>query len=330
MLSFRTELKLQAVKSPIQVQEPILALGSCFAQNISEKLQNLGYHLEINPFGLIYNPLSLSYSLETLLSSRLWTEQDLVFYQGQWHSWSHHGHFSQANSQDALNQINQTLEQARQTLARTKYLFLTLGTAWAYTLDNGQIVNNCHKFPAQHFQRQFLSLDQITQSLGTVLQKIKAQNPQIQVLFTLSPIRHLKDGLIENQRSKASLLLAIHQLIELYPSWIHYFPAYELLLDDLRDYRYYAEDMLHPSPLAQAYIFQQFEQTWLEPKAAPLRKALHKLQLALAHRPKQGEGLEYQNFLAKQWAQFQTLKQTWPQANFQALDLAFSSLGFVN
>ena len=317
MFEFRSRLQLSAQARPLSYAGGILCLGSCFAEHMALYLRERGYTVSSSPFGISYNPASLAQSLKFLSSAQVIEAQDLFEQDGLWHSWQHHGHLSAPEPEQALMGMNRALMEARAALSKTQVLILTLGTAWVYELaETGQIVNNCHRVPASKFKRRRLSLAEIIQTLTQGLEALRQVNPAIRVILTVSPVRHLKDGLEANQRSKALLLLATEQLCETLPE-TYYFPAYEILMDDLRDYRFYAADFCHPAPLALDYVWALFEQTWLDPAEAEMRRAILKLGQEFKHRPLHAQGPAYQNFLAQRERKLLALKARYPQADWE-------------
>ncbi|MCH2043891.1 MAG: GSCFA domain-containing protein [Saprospiraceae bacterium] len=316
MIMFRTSLAFNSAPFSIQYQEKILTLGSCFAQNIGNKLDQLNYQIINNPFGVVYNPLSLAKGLDYIVNTAATFENnDLQQQNGLWHSWYHHSIFSGEDPQEVLARMNKTLEIAQNHFRESQYLLLTLGTAWVYELlDTGEVVSNCHKYPKSYFRRRRLTVEEIVKRLAALFESF-VQQQNCQVVLTVSPIRHLKDGAVENQISKATLLLAVHQLVERFEQ-VHYFPAYELMMDELRDYRFYADDMLHPSSVAVDYIWSKFEQYYLDPKQATWRKRLAKLHKATLHKPFNPNSTQHQLFIKKQLEQINYLQKEMPWLNF--------------
>ena len=252
-------------------EEPIMLMGSCFAENIGERLSDNQFKTDLNPFGTLYNPASVASALKRLLHPVPFTTTDLFQQDGVYHSFAHHSRFSSTSEADCLEQINNRLNDSATFLTKASRLIITFGTAYVYQLkSSGEVVTNCHKLPEKLFERSMLSVETITEEWQILLQQLWQHNPLLKVLFTVSPIRHWKDGAHGNQLSKATLLLAIDQLQQRFPKQIHYFPAYELMMDELRDYRFYADDMLHPSPLATDYIWERFKESLLTNEALKL------------------------------------------------------------
>lgn len=312
-LKWKTSLEYPSFASAIRYQTPLLALGSCFAENIGGWLRQLAYPIVVNPFGTTFNPLSIANSLDWLLSEDDFGAEHLLEYRSLWHSFYHHSHFSGETKESTLQTMQTALQAARNHLQRASWGILTLGTAWVFALHDQPdfVVNNCHQLPASRFERRRLSVETIVEALETRLLRWRAQQPALRIVLTVSPIRHLKDGLVENQLSKATLLLAVHELCQRH-DFIHYFPAYEILLDDLRDYRYYADDLVHPSEEAVRYIAQWFERIALAPEEYPIRKAVYQIRQAEQHRPLHPQSAAHQQFLQQVQQKKDTLLQQYP------------------
>lgn len=317
MTSFRTEIQVQASPHLLNYHTPMLFIGSCFTDNIGGQLQQLKFPVEINPFGVIYNPVSVANSLTFLLQKAQFSKIDLQYANDQWFSFYHHSRFSHADANVSLQRINQALQKGSEQIYRAHTVFITLGTAWVYEhKKSGIVVSNNHKLPANQFKRYRLSPDDVVKQLGNILEKVKAANPKVQVVFTVSPIRHWKDGAVENQLSKAALLVAVHELVKQFPQ-VSYFPAYEIMMDDLRDYRFYAADMLHLSEPAIAYIWDKFRLVYLQPAAQRVMKRVAKINKALHHRAFEPEHPRHQAFLHDLRERILQLMKEFPELPFQ-------------
>ena len=309
MIEFRT--KLPKVEFPFHIshQHSLLCMGSCFAENIARELEAFQFNCLANPFGILYNPISVSNGLELLMGSSQFSANDLFLHQGLWHSFQHHGRFSGPDRETVLNQLNKQLLSGQSHIQKTNRLLLTLGTAYTFRLkDSKQVVANCHKRPADEFDRELLSVELSVLALSEILKKLKFQHPEIEVVLTVSPIRHLRDGLIQNQRSKATLLLTAAALEQQFP-FVHYYPAYEMVIDDLRDYRFYEKDMAHPNQLAVDYIWNHFQSTFFEANTQQIVKEVAKVIQAAQHRPFHPHIKEHQDFVHKQLARIAALKK---------------------
>ncbi len=323
MLKLKTNIKLDSPAFQISYKDTILALGSCFAERVAEKLKKDYYPIVSNPFGVLYNPLSIRNSLGLLLNNYEFVEKDLFQHQGIWSSFQHHSSFSGLDLEAVLKHINHELTAARTALKNTNVLLLTFGTAWVYELkETAKVVSNCHKVTAEKFVRRRLSVSKIVAELGELLAYLKQKLPQLQILMTVSPVRHLKDGFVENQISKSTLILAVEAMQQKY-DFVHYFPAYEILLDDLRDYRFYDRDMVHPNALAVDYIWDLFANNYLDKKEISLRKNIQKLQRAAEHRSFFPASEGHQKFVQKQLTALQNIQKQAPYIDLEALELYF-------
>lgn len=283
-------------------------MGSCFAENMGAKLADHFFPVEINPFGTLYNPASIAEGLRMLMEEKQLEASDLFFYQEMYHSFTHHSRFSASTQEDCLKKINERLLTSSSALKMADRLVVTFGTAWVYKLkSDGRIVANCHKLPEKTFVRTRLTVDEIVNDWSLVLDLLRQYNPDLKILLTVSPVRHWKDGANENQISKATLILAIEELRRLNPMLVDYFPAYEIMIDELRDYRFYADDMLHPSALAVDYIWSCFADQYLEHESHIVLKELTEIRKALAHKPFNSASEAYHNFLKQTLQKAETL-----------------------
>ncbi len=295
---FHTEVTVPVFPRKTGYEKKSMFLGSCFTENIGQKMEALKYPVDINPFGIVYNPVSVASGLERLLSGKEFMKADLVEHGGLWHSFSHHGRFSAPTSDEVLSAVNHRLKGSAVFLRDASFLFLTFGTAWVYRLNStSEIVANCHKIPAREFTRERVSVEQIESRYTNLLEYLWQMNPELQVVFTVSPIRHWKDGAIENQRSKATLLLAVEALVQRFPERCFYFPSYEIVMDELRDYRFYAPDMLHLSEVAVDHIWSVFESSLIDETSRRLSLEVQKIVRAMNHRPINKATEEYRIFL---------------------------------
>ncbi len=317
MKPFRTEIP--PIVSPFHIDHEarILAMGSCFTSEVGERLEQNKFLLCSSPFGIVYHPLALARQLRRIIENRPYEADALFFHDECWHSFDHHGQFSHPQREYTLRHINLGLENAAYHLRENSVLLLTLGTANGfYHSESEQIVANCHKIPATYFERQQSSIDEINTALWKALQLLWEKHPDTRIVITVSPVRHLRDGLVENQRSKARLLLVAEQLAGA-DERIHYFPAYEMLLDDLRDYRFYDRDLSHPSDEAVDYIWNHFQQTYFSTSTRELLQKIEKVVNASRHRPFHPGRVAHQRFLRQQLQQLTQLEKTYPQLDFQ-------------
>jgi lysophospholipase L1-like esterase len=307
-MTFRTEIFIQKPVEMIAYEDQLLLIGSCFVENMGKKFQEAGFQTTINPFGTLYNPYSLAQAIERLLNPIPFQSTDLFSYEGVWHSFTHHSRFSHVSQEETLRNINEELALGAQRLKSARWLMITLGTAWVYRLaDARAVVANCHKLPEKRFIRERMSEDAIVQLFTPLIERLHVINPALQLLMTVSPIRHWKDGAHENQLSKSTLLLAIER-IQQQCSFVHYFPAYELMMDELRDYRFYAEDMIHPNATAIEFIWEKLTLHYLNREAQQTLKEVEQLNKALQHRslhPNSEADRKFQHQTAQRIAELQ-------------------------
>ncbi len=296
MSVFRTVLPDIDFPKDINPMHKLLCMGSCFAENIGNRLKDAKFQVNINPFGILFNPISIADSLDFLLQKKYFETVDIFEHEGIWQSFMHHSRFGALDADIALANINEALRIARADLQSADWLIVTLGTANVFVdKQTDKVVANCHKLPANRFERKQLQLPEIEQSLHATFERLQTQYPNLKILLTVSPIRHIKDGLIENQRSKARLILAAESLTNTMAN-IFYFPAYELLMDDLRDYRFYEKDMIHPNEQAVDYIWDYFNNNLFSETTKTLLSEIEGLRSAATHRPFQVDSAAYQHF----------------------------------
>ena len=301
-MELRTTLNIEPSPDKIAYSDHVMFIGSCFASEIGSQLENGKMQVMINPAGTVYNPVSVINTLDTIISGKNFTRDDLQLYQGKWLSFSHYTDFSDRDPEKALDKINRKTIEAKEFLKKAKYLFVTFGTARVYRLkETGAIVSNCHKLPADHFERELLSVINIVNVWTRQLEKLNSLFPGLKIIFTISPVRHWKDGAHGNQVSKSVLFLAVEELLNL-PFSTGYFPAYELMMDDLRDYRFYADDMIHPTQLAVDYIWEAFSECYMDRKTVEIWKEASKILKASRHRLREpGSGTKHfaENMISK-------------------------------
>ncbi len=315
MEHFRTLVEIESQTPKINYDSKLIFMGSCFATNIGSYFSETGFNTIVNPFGVLYNPISIAKALERLILEQPYKSKDLVCHNQIWQSFDHHSQFNHADQQTCLNQINQSLRFSSDFFKEAKYLFITFGTSWIYQLkETGSIVSNCHKFPASTFNRFLADQAQVTKLYQELIDKLLQVNPDLTIILTISPVRHWKDGAHGNQISKAILLLSVDELCRQF-NQLHYFPAYELLLDDLRDYRFFADDMLHPSATAINYIRSKFKDAWLNSNSLEFINNMESIQKALAHRPFNIKSEQHQHFIQKTLKKLASIQQEFPSSN---------------
>lgn len=299
-MEFRTVIPVELSSFPIERGQKILAFGSCFAENIGAYLIRYKFDIDLNPFGILYNPLSVASPLRILDERRLFGEADLFRQENQWHSFSHHSRFSHPDLHTCLDNINRRIVQSADTLRCADWLLITWGTAWVYRLkETGDVVSNCHKLPASVFSRERLTPEEIVNVWQPLIAGLLQQNPSLRICFTVSPIRHFRDGAHGNQLSKSILLLATDRLCRSFPENCFYFPSYEIVMDELRDYRFYDTDMVHPSEQAVAYLWERFGQCYFSDRTRRENEEWEKMLKLLSHRPLSADAAACKNFAAR-------------------------------
>lgn len=299
--SMKWQLDLD-IKSPsrlIKHDDPILLMGSCFTNNIGGYLKDHYFDALANPPGILFDSLSIMRQLQRMLLNQKVSESDLHKEEELYFHWDFHGSFAHVNPTEAVRAMNEALDQGRNALLHAEHIIITLGTAYSYFFkEESRAVANCHKVPASRFEKRLVDSQQIQETLLKGIESVRAHNPGIQFIFTVSPVRHYRDGIVENNRSKARLLEAVHSIVER-SSDVHYFPAYELVIDVLRDYRYYDIDLVHPNYAATEFVFERFCSACMEPSTLELLPELKQLSLGKNHRALHPETKAHQNFLAQ-------------------------------
>ena len=305
---FRTEVYIGVNFPEISYNSKILFIGSCFADNIGSKFIDSGFNINLNPFGIIYNPASIYDNVKMLIEYKQIHEDDLLCNNNKWFNYRFHGKFSNENKQKCLVDINNSLKVSANYLKEADYVFFTFGTAWVYKLRNGGgNVANCHKLPSSVFERYKLSISEIVEMYNGLINEIKQINKKVKFVFTVSPVRHFKDGTNGNQLSKSTLLLAIDEIIKLNNN-SYYFPSYEIVLDELRDYRFYKDDMLHISNVAVDYIWKRFVSVFFNDKTKELSALLQKLNKSANHKPSNSNSLEYIKLVSRNLKKIEQLE----------------------
>lgn len=315
--NFRTTLKLPKSNNQITHQSRLMSVGSCFSEHIGVRLSSAKFSVTMNPHGILFNPISIADSLTQIIDNYHFSESDIFFHNEKWQSFYHHGRFAKANKNDCLTAINSSIHSAHRTLQSLDFLLVTFGTANVFEYrKEGRVVANCHKVANSEFERKRLQIHEITTAFEPILNTLKAINPTLKVILTVSPVRHIRDGLIENQRSKSTLLLSVEELVRRF-DFVEYFPSYELLMDDLRDYRFYKADMIHPSTIAVDYVWQHFADAYFSENTKQLIRAIHKIIQAKQHRPFDETSDSYQQFLEIQLSKISHLTAAHPFLNFE-------------
>lgn len=317
-MDFHIEFSPKHLLQKINHRHKLLLLGSCFTENIGDKLVAHKFSVLQNPNGILFNPVSVKEAVENYISNKIITESDLFYLNEGYHSWQHHSRFSGTTKEDAVQKINISTNTAHHYLKETDVVIITLGSAWVYELTdkaaNGKVGNvaaNNHKAPADWFNRRLLNNAEVIDLLNTTVSQLQQFNPFIKIIFTISPVRHLREGFVENNRSKAALINAVHAVAEHFDN-VFYFPAYELVIDDLRDYRFYAEDMVHPNYAATNYVWEKFVTAYIDEPSQELMKQINEINAAINHKPFNETSAAHQAFKLKYWNILQSMQQKYP------------------
>ena len=311
-IKFTTPVTIPKADFTIAHQTPILLIGSCFTVSIGQKLLDTKFDVVLNPNGIIYNPISVFNSLQRIIKNQFYTENELLQVDGKWMNLAYHGSFSSFDKVECLNNINHSLTQAHQKLVNAKTIIITFGSAWVYEYANKGIVANCHKIPAKEFKKRLLSVKEILTAFDAIKEKTKHLN----IIFTVSPVRHINDGLHENNLSKSVLHLAINNLVEQNKN-CSYFPAYELVIDELRDYSFFKDDLVHPTDMAVNYVWEKFSDCFFDTDTKKLIVEIEKIKAATNHKPFNFESNEHQNFIKKQIQLMDKLSTQFPFLDFE-------------
>ena len=316
-MQFTTKIPVQKSTFPIDYDSKVMLLGSCFAENMGKKFDYFKFQATTNPFGIIFNAVSLEKLIRRAVENRTFTENDIFFHNELWHCFDVHSELSNSDKDAFLESLNDIIRSTNKQLNDSTHIIITLGTSWVYrNIESNEIVANCHKVPQKQFTKELLSIHQIEESLQSIISLIHSVNPNCNFIFTVSPVRHIKDGFAENTLSKAHLIAAIHKTITNHPSPITYFPAYEIMMDELRDYRFYAEDMLHPSQTAIDYIWIQFFENYISESVFGLMKEICSIQKGLQHRPFNPNTESHQKFLNQLDLKIKAIKNQYPFIKF--------------
>ena len=324
-MQFSTKIPIQKCNFPIDYDSKILLLGSCFAENIGRKFEYFKFQSTTNPFGIIFNAVSLEKLIRRAVENRTFTENDIFYHNELWHCYEVHSELSHPYKEEFLNNLNLILETTKNQINSLSHCIITLGTSWVYTnIESNEIVANCHKVPQKHFRKELLSINQTEESLQNIVSLVHSLSPKCHFIFTVSPVRHIKDGFVENTLSKAHLIAAIHSVLnrkfstslELTTQNNIYFPSYEIMMDELRDYRFYGEDMLHPNQTAIDYIWIQFFQNYISESQFGLMNEICSIQKGLKHRPLNKNTESHQKFIDNLTKKMQLIKNQHPFIKF--------------
>ena len=314
-MKLQTQVPLKKAENQIDYRSQLIVLGSCFANNIGDKLAYYKFQTLQNPFGILFHPMAIENLISRAIQQKEYTGEEVFFLNERWQCYDAHSDLSSVTKEELLGRLNSGLLQTKLYITKATHIFITLGTAWAYQLkESGKEVANCHKVPQIAFQKQLLSIEKISQSLEVIIHQIRAVNAKAKIVFTVSPVRHLKDGFVENQQSKAHLISAVHHIIK--AGNASYFPSYELMMDELRDYRFYANDLVHPNDLAINYIWEKFKAVWISETSYRTMDEVATIQKGLDHRPFNLESEKHQKFLRHLKERIILLQEQFPFMKF--------------
>ncbi|MGV6829557.1 MAG: GSCFA domain-containing protein [Flavobacteriales bacterium] len=320
-MKLQTQIPLTSQDHPIDYSSKVLLLGSCFVENMGSKLDYFKFNILQNPFGVLFQPIAIEKLLTRAILNIPFTEDDIFFYREQWHCFEVHSSFSNTDKTVFLEELNSKMIQLFNYVQEVTHIVLTYGTSWVYRhIKTNKLVANCHKLPQQEFVKELLLVSQIEASLLNTIGFIKKINPEVVFINTVSPVRHIKDGFVENTRSKAHLITALHQIINQQSSKpnfkFYYFPAYEIMMDELRDYRFYKEDLLHPNQTAIQIIWEAFSKVWISSETNNFQKEIEIIKKGLQHKPFRVESEEHQLFLKNLQQKIKNLQQKIPTISF--------------
>lgn len=343
-MQFQLPIQIKPPDKKISYSHRLLLIGSCFTEHIGNNLQELKFSVLQNPNGILFDPASVCRSLHSYIDNRQYAENDLFYLNEVWYSWHHHSRFSNTSKEQCLKTINDSQQQAHAFLKEADWLIITLGSSFSYRLTEqalktaeflqktllagweawGLGVANCHRAPAQWFTRHLLGIDEIISMLDTAYHRLKQFNPKLSIIFTISPVRHIRDGVVDNNRSKARLIEAVHHMVNKFPG-LYYFPAYELVIDVLRDYRFYDKDLVHPNYMATEFVLEQFSETYIDEETRALMEKVREIVQAQKHKPLHPTSPAHQQFLHSFLEKTKDLQKKYPFLNLDAERDYFSS-----
>lgn len=329
-MQFRAEFSPRPFDTKIQYRDKLFLVGSCFTEEMGNKLARHKFNILQNPHGILFNPISLTHTVISCVNNTKVKRDELFFYNELWHSWDYHSRFSKLEEEEALKSMNASTELAHHFLKEAGWLMVTLGSAFVYETTaktpgspgTGKVAANCHKVPTDTFNRRLLDTEEVKLSLQSMLNAVSAINPHAKFIFTISPVRHLREGFVDNNRSKAVLIQAVHSLVD--NKQVFYFPAFELILDDLRDYRFYAEDLVHPNYAATQYVWEKFQEVCIDEPSRKLLTEINQVNAARHHKAFNAASNQHKAFLQLNLEKVKKLAEAHPFLNFDADEKYFS------
>jgi len=323
-MDFMINIDLKKPSRQISYEDKILLVGSCFTEHIGNSLEELKFSVLQNPNGILFDAFSVSESLISYIQNRQYSEKDFFHLNEIWHSWKHHSRFSNTNLEDGVRMANRSQQQAHQFLKTAKWIIITLGSSFSYRLTEQapnskefspnaplaglRAVANCHRAPAQWFNKHLMTIEEIISNLDDSVQQLFQFNPGLNIIFTVSPVRHIRDGVVDNNRSKARLIEAVHSLINKYDK-LNYFPAYELVIDVLRDYRFYDTDLVHPNYMATEFVLEKFAEVFIDEPSQRLMREIKSVMIARKHKAFQPDTAAHKQFLKTYFEKTKALKE---------------------
>jgi hypothetical protein len=315
-MKFRTEIDIVQHDNPIEHSEKILTIGSCFAQNIGNYFVDAKMDAMINPFGVLYNPVSILNSVKLLSGKIKFSEDELIYDQGEWHSFYHHSDFSHHDKTQVIKKIKDGLELTREFMKKASRVIFTFGTSYVFEFyETGIIASNCHKIDPKQFKRYRLSQAKVSEAIKNTVREVTALNNNCEFILTVSPVRHWKDGAAENQLSKSTLLLAVNETVQNHAN-SSYFPSYEIMMDDLREYRYYESDLVHPNKIATDYIWEKFSESMMSANCRKIIKDTEAITRARTHRVRNPESEKHKQFMKAALEKIKELQAKYPHIDF--------------
>ena len=326
-MQFQVPINIKRLEPPLNYKDKILLTGSCFTEHIGNYLMDVKFRALQNPNGILFEPLGVCNSLVSYIENRRYNKDDLFYLDEAWHSWQHHSRFSNTDADECVKNINASQEKAHLFLKEADWLIITLGSAFVYKLATdttlatsttkaGNTVVNNHKAPAQNFIKHLSAIDDIITALDGTIYRLFQFNRKLKIIFTISPVRHIRDGVMENNRSKARLIEAVHHLVNKFDR-LYYFPAYELVIDVLRDYRFYDIDMVHPNYAATQFVLEKFSESCMDEATQKLSDEIRKMVISYNHKPFNPTSAQHQKFLQAQLEKANALQQQHPYLDFE-------------
>lgn len=317
-MQLQTIVPIKPSENKIDYHSKIVSIGSCFTVNMAQRFQQFQFQQAVNPFGILFHPIAIAKLIDFAVENKTFTAEDVFLHNEIWSSFDAHSDLNELEQEDIIDTLNAKVAFLRNRLNEASHVVLTFGTAWVYrNIEKNQLVANCHKVPQNHFSKELLTVAQCENAIASIEKGIRKLNPNVQITYTISPVRHIKDGYVENQRSKAHLITALQNHLENNTEKNYYFPSYEIVMDELRDYRFFTKDLIHPNEMAIDYIWEKFVENTIEPSILPTMKMVDEVQKGLAHRPFNPYTEAHQKFLDKLAQKLDVLLEQYPFMNFR-------------